>query len=245
MIEKATYWQALYEQSQQVNLENMQVDHMEVNHHLDIPALVNTRLASWLPSPAKGVKRLMLEREGGEKVSRATSIVAYAPNSQFSSHSHPKGEEFYVLFGTFSDEHGDYPAGSYVRNPPSSAHKPFSREGCLIWVKLQQFEPVDSQHIVIDTEQNRIKNDKQCDNENILFNDYEQVSIIEPTDDQVLPVTWLVNGIEILVLSGVLQVNNSHYQQGHWLRYPANSEHFIVALAGCRLLIKVGHLGSA
>jgi hypothetical protein len=78
-----------------------------------------------------------------------------------------------------------------------------------------------------------------------LFNDYEQVSIIEPTDDQVLPATWLVNGIEILVLSGVLLVNDSHYQQGHWLRYPANSEHFIVALAGCRLLIKVGHLGSA
>ncbi len=137
MANTKEYWQVLYEQSQEVNLENTQVQHMELNHHLDLTALVNTRLSSWLPSPAQGVKRLMLEREGGEKVSRATSIVAYAANSQFSSHSHPKGEEFYVLFGTFSDEQGDYPAGTYVRNPPNSAHKPFSREGCLIWVKLQ------------------------------------------------------------------------------------------------------------
>ncbi|GAL13613.1 hypothetical protein JCM19233_4618 [Vibrio astriarenae] len=51
-----------------------------------------------------------LDRVGGE-VARATSIVRYKPNSAFSPHTHDGGEEFFVLEGVFSDEHGDYPQG--------------------------------------------------------------------------------------------------------------------------------------
>jgi hypothetical protein len=63
----------------------------------------------------------MLDRIGDE-VARATSIVRYAPASHFSPHVHDGGEEFLVLEGTFQDEHGDYPVGSYVRNPPTSVN---------------------------------------------------------------------------------------------------------------------------
>ncbi len=242
MVNNSAYWQTLYQQSQQLDLQQMAVQHMEVNRDLSKPASVDSRLASWLPSPAKGVKRLILERQGGEQVSRATSIVAYAADSQFSSHSHPKGEEFYVLFGTFSDQHGDYPAGSYVRNPPGSAHSPFSRQGCLIWVKLQQFAPGDKQRVVIDTLHNAPMNTTDQYGELELFKAYEQVSIIQPQSDMVLPAARLAQGIEILVLAGVIQVNDSVYQQGQWLRFPQQSKQHIVAFSGCRLLLKIGHL---
>lgn len=55
-----------------------------------------------------------------------TSIVEYAPNAYFSEHPHPQGEEIFVLQGVFSDQEGDSPAGSYLRNPPNSRHQPFS-----------------------------------------------------------------------------------------------------------------------
>src|ERR1700758_3277250 len=92
----------------------------------------------------------MLDRIGNE-VARATSIVRYAANSRFTAHTHGGGEEFLVLDGVFSDEHGDYPAGSYVRNPPSSSHTPGSRQGCTIFVKLWQFDPDDRTVVRIDT----------------------------------------------------------------------------------------------
>ena len=60
----------------------------------------------WIASPAGGVDRKMLDRIGDEKA-RATSIVRYAADSAFPEHEHPLGEEFYVLEGVFSDEHGD------------------------------------------------------------------------------------------------------------------------------------------
>jgi anti-sigma factor ChrR (cupin superfamily) len=242
MANTTAYWQELYQQSQEVNLENTQVEHMEVNHNLHLPALVNTSTAKWLPSPAKGVKRLMLEREGGEKVIRATSIVAYAPNSKFSAHAHPKGEEFFVLFGTFSDEHGDYPAGTYVRNPSGSSHKPYSQEGCLIWVKLQQFDPLDKQHIVIDIDKKVPKNSQQNKSQNILFSQYEQVEMVSTDRDVELPIRWLDNGLEVLVLAGEVVVDNTRYQQGQWLRLPSNIGHSLIARQHSKLLIKHGHL---
>ncbi|MEM9189089.1 MAG: cupin domain-containing protein, partial [Myxococcota bacterium] len=104
----------------------------------------------WRPSPLPGVDRRMLDRVGDE-VARATSVVRYQPGSSFDAHTHDLGEEFYVLDGVFSDEHGDFPAGSYVRNPPGSSHAPFTRDGCTIFVKLRQFERSDTELVVVDT----------------------------------------------------------------------------------------------
>ena len=102
-----------------------------------LAALVHGAQAPWLRSPEPGVERRLLERVGGE-VALATSIVRYAPGSRFAAHVHELGEEFLVLEGVFSDEHGDHPAGSYARNPPGSRHAPYSEGGCVIFVKLRQ-----------------------------------------------------------------------------------------------------------
>jgi anti-sigma factor ChrR (cupin superfamily) len=84
-------------------------------------------------------------------VARATTIVRDAPQSRFSAHAHDRGEEFLVLDGVFADEHGIYPAGTYVRNPPGSSHAPYSDEDCTLFVKLRQFQPEDLARVVIDT----------------------------------------------------------------------------------------------
>ena len=111
---------------------------------------IDTSELEWLDSPLAGVRRKPLAREGRES-GHATSIVQYEPGSSFSRHSHPLGEEILVLEGVFSDESGDYAAGSYLRNPPGSSHAPFSVNGCVIFVKLQQFDPRDLASVQIDT----------------------------------------------------------------------------------------------
>ena len=115
---------------------------MELNADFSAKALVHSDQVEWLASPMKGVDRRMLDRIGGE-VARATSIVRYAPGSHFSPHTHTGGEEFIVLEGVFQDEHGDFPAGTYVRNPPTTSHTPGSEPGCVIFVKLWQFDMDD------------------------------------------------------------------------------------------------------
>jgi len=123
-----------------------------MNLHADFTerVLLHGDEIAWQASPMKGVERRMLDRIGDE-IARATSIVRYAPGSSFSPHVHTGGEEFLVLEGVFQDEHGDFPAGAYIRNPPESRHRPGSASGCTIFVKLWQFDPADRSHVRIDT----------------------------------------------------------------------------------------------
>jgi anti-sigma factor ChrR (cupin superfamily) len=125
---------------------------MEINADFTKRAVMHGAAMTWQASPIPGVERKMLDRIGDE-VARATTIVRYAPNSQFSPHTHGGGEEFLVLAGVFQDEHGDYPVGTYVRNPPMSSHTPGAAIGCTILVKLWQFDPSDRTPITLDTTQ--------------------------------------------------------------------------------------------
>lgn len=122
---------------------NINADYSEkvvINHH-DLP---------WTSSPESGVERRMLERQDGE-VAKATSIVRYRPGSKFQAHHHELGEEIFVLDGTFSDETGNYPAGTYIMNPPGSSHAPFSESGCTLFVKLRHLGPDQVVREIIDT----------------------------------------------------------------------------------------------
>ena len=125
---------------------------MELNADFSRRVVVHTARLPWAASPMAGVERRMLDRIGDE-VARATSIVRYAPGSHFSPHTHGGGEEFFVLEGVFQDEHGEFPAGSYVRNPPTSRHTPGSVPGCILFVKLWQFDLSDRTQIGLDTGQ--------------------------------------------------------------------------------------------
>ncbi|MEK9755035.1 MAG: cupin domain-containing protein, partial [Rhodospirillaceae bacterium] len=123
---------------------------MRINADLNERVVIETEDIGWVASPAAGVERRMLDRDGAES-GRATTIVRFAPGSEFPTHDHPGGEEFLVLAGTFSDETGNFGPGTYVRNPVGSHHKPASREGCTILVKLCQMDPADQAEVRIDT----------------------------------------------------------------------------------------------
>ena len=123
---------------------------MHVHSDFDLSVVLHDDGSGWVPSPLPGVERRMLDRVGGE-VARATSLVRYAPGAGYEAHSHGAGEEILVLEGVFSDESGDHPVGTYLRNTPGSRHTRHSRVGCLLFVKLRQFAGDDLSNVRIDT----------------------------------------------------------------------------------------------
>ncbi len=208
-------------------------------------AVVDTAGLPWIPSPQAGVDRRMLDRIGGE-VARATSIVRYAPDSCFSPHTHGGGEEFLVLDGIFSDEHGDYPAGSYVRNPPGSGHAPFTRDGCTIFVKLRQMRSDDETHVVIRTGSAKwIAGDSAGVTKLPLFTESdgpEQVELIRLEPGAEMPLYACNGGEEILVLSGTLKDSGGTYGPGFWIRNPTGHQQDLRSETGATYWRKQGHL---
>src|SRR5258708_26406023 len=113
---------------------------MRINADFTKRASVHAGKLAWVRSPMPGVERRMLDRVG-EEVARAPAIVRYAPESAFSSHIHPGREKFFVLAGIFQDDRGDYPAGSYLHNPPAPHPPPRSHPATPLFVSPFQFHP--------------------------------------------------------------------------------------------------------
>jgi anti-sigma factor ChrR (cupin superfamily) len=198
----------------------------------------------WLPSPLAGVDRHPLDRIGGE-VARATSVVRYAPGSFFERHVHGGGEEFLVLEGTFSDEHGDCPAGFYVRNPPGSSHVPFSRDGCTIFVKLWQFGPGDTGPVRLDTRAEPWRPGTAAGLAVMPLHSHDGIdtALVRWAPHTRFAAHMHPGGEEIYVLEGVFHDEHGAYPAGTWLRSPRWSRHApFTGEQGATILVKVGHL---
>ena len=203
---------------------------MELNNDFNQRVAVHSASQAWLPSPIKGVDRRMLDRIGGE-VARATSIVRYAPNSHFSRHTHTGGEEFLVLEGIFQDEHGNFPAGSYIRNPPESSHTPGSEKGCVIFVKLWQFDLTDRTDIRVDTAKMLYTPvaERPGVSTKPLFNDDNECVSIEDWGAKAEVSFSNPHGMEILVIDGSFSEGDEQFSSQSWLRLPAAYETRIIA----------------
>jgi quercetin dioxygenase-like cupin family protein len=212
------------------------------NDDLSLRARVDTAELPWAGSPADGVWRRRLELGGGPRP-RLTTVVRFAPGSAFPEHVHDGGEEYLVLDGTFSDERGDYPAGSYVRNPPGSRHAPSSRDGCELFVKLRQFAPGDEGEVVVRPAARRWRS---------LAAGLRQCPLHAFGDERVALLAWDTaatwrtgpddGGIELLVLAGPIETGGEILATGSWLRCPAGEAPELAATGGALAWIKHGHL---
>jgi hypothetical protein len=208
---------------------------MQIRADLSVPATVAPDAWEWVASPQAGVSRVMLDRDGDE-VAVATSFVRYAPDSRFPGHDHARGEEFIVLEGEFADEHGRYPPGTYIRNPPGSHHVPFSDPGCLIWVKLRQFHPDDLEQMAL-----------MLDSE-IPASGQQRRLLHQHADEYVAEITAAAGerirldpqtvAQEVLVLEGAVSLAGERLVPMSWLRVPPAEGRDLEVDAPCRLFWK-------
>lgn len=217
---------------------------MDLNADFSQPILLHADEIDWLASPMAGVDRRMLDRIGDE-VARATTIVRYAPGSHFSPHVHRGGEEFIVLEGVFQDEHGDYPAGSYIRNPPTSSHTPGSEPGCVIFVKLWQFDMADRTPVKIDMNKMGAVEAAGRDGVSVmpLFEDARETVRMERWAPGAEVALDLPEGGEFLVLDGGFEAGGEALRKQSWLRVPMGGRLEAVASdAGAEVWMKTRHL---
>ncbi len=217
---------------------------MNVNADFSLRVLLHADSIEWEDSPMPGVDRRRLDRVDAES-DRVTTIVRYAPESHFSSHVHTGGEEFIVLEGVFEDDYGDWPAGSYIRNPPQSKHTPGSKPGCIIFVKLCQFHPDDRTFVHADM--NKLGAIPHRDRVGVsvspLYKDnLEDVRLEhwEPNADVEVDAT---GGAEFFVLEGGFDEGGESLQKHSWLRVPVNTlVNAKAGTSGAKVWIKTGHL---
>lgn len=208
-------------------------------------ALVDGHSLPWVHSPEGGVDRRMLERVGDE-VALATTLVRYAPGSRFPPHVHELGEEFLVLEGTFSDESGDFPAGTYVRNPRGSRHAPFSKDGCVILVKLRQMLEDEPETVRVTPAQRQwTATENACVSRADLYsNTRTEVFLLRLGPGAELPAHVSSGGEECFVLEGAVELlpTSTRLEPWSWRRSADAAQPRMRSPGGALVWIKRGHL---
>jgi anti-sigma factor ChrR (cupin superfamily) len=219
-----------------------------LNGDLARRATMDTEAMEWTPSPSRTVWRKRLHMVGGAESGQVTSVVRYEPGSSFPVHDHPEGEEILVLEGTFSDEHGDWPAGTHLLNPEGFRHAPFSREGCLLFVKLRQYAGAGREYRKTDTGKARWEPGRRAGVEvKTLYDepDFPDETRLERWAAGAAPgALVLPGGIEIFVLEGSLEDADGRYGPGCWLRLPDGAKLDARSAQGCVLYVKSGAVSS-
>jgi len=217
-----------------------------LNGDLSLRVAVDTTSMEWSPSPSGSVWRKRLHLVGPPEAGQVTSVVRYEARSKFHAHDHPDGEEILVLDGVFSDEHGDWPAGTFLLNPEGFRHAPFSGPGCTLFVKLRQFAGRDRRHVVIDTHDAawfagsatgiRFKPLYRQDG----YRDRVCLEYWDPGLD--LGRIAYDDGAELFVIDGEFTDEAGAYGRGCWLRFPIGAQHHPRTAEGCTLYVKRGGL---
>ena len=211
-----------------------------------IPRILHADELPWVQSPTPSVWRKRLEHSGASEAGRVTSIVRYDAGSTFPRHPHPEGEEILVLEGVFSDEHGHYPAGTFLLHAEGFSHAPFSSEGCLLFVKLRQSPG----------ERGMVRVDSQCFSGNSTAWQPTGIAGVEriplyadPRYPERKHLTKVAPGVrvgplsfpegeEILVLEGEFSDEHGSYRRHSWLRFAAGGGHTLRTERGCILYVQ-------
>ena len=216
-----------------------------LNQNYNEKVVIEAKNATPINSPCEGVIRTMLERNDYSEYAISTTLVQFKPNSSFDVHTHDSGEELLVLEGTFSDEHGNYPAGTYIRNPHGTRHSPFSKDGCKLLVKLRQFNKMDTKKVIINTNKQKWL-PGLVDGLFVmpLHNfEYENTALVKWNPNTKFNFHQHFGGEEIFVLRGTFYDEYGNYPKHTWIRSPHMSKHKpFTKNDGAIIFVKTGHL---
>lgn len=219
-------------------------DVSSINGDLDRRVAVDTASMDWIPSPSRTVWRKRVHLVGPPESGQVTSVVRYERGATFHAHSHPDGEEIFVLEGVFSDEHGDWPAGTYLLNPEGFRHAPFSRDGCVLFVKLRQFPGRTRHHVAVQTDALAWQPGARAGiavrqlYAQAGFTDTMRLERWAPRAE--LGSIEYPRGAELFVLEGSFRDAEGEFSRGAWLRLPPGAQHAPTTVEGCVLYIKEG-----
>lgn len=198
----------------------------------------------WTESPGGHVLRKRVHLSGPAESGQVTSVVRYAPGARFPAHDHPEGEEILVLDGVFSDEYGDWQAGTYLLNPEGFHHGPFSQPGCTLFVKLRQYPGKDRIHIAAQTNDMPWSGSRRAAVDcKTLYNQEaytDHMRLERWKSAAATGVTTFPMGAELFVLEGSFDDQYGSYRSHSWLRIPAGESIAPTSSGYCEVYIKEG-----
>ncbi len=222
-------------------------EHFPVHDDFDTRIVIKPNDYSWTSLGIPGKEHITLDRIGGN-MNYETTLVRCKQDREIPTPRHSNGLEIFVLDGMFSDEHGEYSTGAYVRNPNGScATHRVAAKGSTLFIKSYPFAKNDEQRTVIDTKKATWRPGVVEGLQVLPLHEYEgeHVALVRWAPHTQFNLHSHRGGEEILVLEGVFHDEYDQYPTGTWIRSPHLSRHTpFTKEEGALIYVKVGHLAS-
>lgn len=107
-----------------------------------LDGLVQTSKTDWTPLAepgidTRGISLKALHRDAG--TGRPISfLLRFEPGSRYPYHSHPAGEEIFVVDGTCIIEEQTLSGGDYLYTPPGGKHAVRTDDGCTLFFRVPE-----------------------------------------------------------------------------------------------------------
>ena len=204
-----------------------------MNSDYEQKVLIDTNTIQWQETQVKNVFKKILAIKDKEE----TSLIKLNEGSVLNQEQKINSVEIFVLEGTYINEYGEYPQGTYLRLPEENEALVKSDKACVIFRKTNFF--TDKQKIIIDTN-TTLWLQGQGNLEVMPL--YEQTALVKwPKGERFIPHKhW--GGEEIIVLKGVFMDEYGEYPKGSWIRSPHLSEHFPYVNEETIIFVKTGHM---
>ena len=204
-----------------------------MNSDYEQKALIDTNTIQWQETQVKNVFKKILAIKDKEE----TSFIKLNEGSVLNQEQKINSVEIFVLEGTYINEYGEYPQGTYLRLPEENEALVKSDKDCVIFRKTNFF--TDKQKIIIDTNATLWL---QGQGNLEVMPLYEQTALVKwPKGERFIPHKhW--GGEEIIVLKGVFMDEYGEYPKGSWIRSPHLSEHFPYVNEETIIFVKTGHM---
>lgn len=102
--------------------------------------LVRSQQIDWQPLPEEGITGIYVKvLQYDQETSRApTILLKFVPGATYPAHTHPGGEEVFVLEGEITLGGDHLVAGDYLYTAPNNNHAVRSDTGCIVLLKAPQ-----------------------------------------------------------------------------------------------------------
>lgn len=218
---------------------------MQENIVPDHRIAVHSEQAEWTSSSVPGVERRVLDRKGDCKTRPTTHIARFAPECSLQPQDIPGENEFFVLDGMLQDKYGDFPAGTYVRNPPDAVQVPKTGTGCTIFLKQCESTPQGPTRMRIQTNKMRFVLDPERAGVTVvpLFHDGREDVMLERWEAGVSVCLKSRHGMEMLVVEGSFEESGEVFEHGSWLKLTGRTcSHAVAGDAGAKVWVRRKHL---
>ena len=204
-----------------------------MNSDYEKRALIDTNTIQWQETQVKNVFKKILAIKDKEE----TSFIKLKEGSVLNQEQKINSVEIFVLEGTYINEYGKYPQGTYLRLPLENEALVKSDKGCVIFRKTNFF--TDNEKLIIDTNASAWLQGQGNLEVKPLHN---QTALVKwPKNERFIPHKhW--GGEEVVVLHGVFIDEYGEYPKGSWIRSPHLSEHFPYVNEETIIFVKTGHM---